>query len=65
MKCYKYSFTEEKKCSHVGEKYEKMKAAAQVSVQTYTPAKSNIEEEQVLERDFDFKAPDVFTVQKL
>ena len=40
-----------------------MKAAAQVSVQTYTPAKSNIEEEQVLERDFDFKAPDVFTVQ--
>ena len=49
MKCYKYSFTEEKKCSLVGEKYEKMKAAAQVSVQTYTPAKSNIEEEQVLE----------------
>ena len=40
-----------------------MKAAAQVSVQTYTPAKSNIEEEQVLERDFDSKAPDVFTVQ--
>ena len=40
-----------------------MKAAAQVSVQTYTPAKSNTEEEQVLERDFDFKAPDVFTVE--
>ena len=40
-----------------------MKAAAQVSAQTYTPAKSNIEEEQVLERDFDFKALDVFTVQ--
>ena len=40
-----------------------MKAAAQVSVQTYTPAKSNIEEEQVLERDFDFKARDVFTLQ--
>ena len=40
-----------------------MKAAAQVSAQTYTPAKSNIEEEQVLEREFDFKAPDVFTVQ--
>ena len=51
------------KCSRVGEKYEKMKAAAQVSVQTYTSTKSNIEEEQVLEKDFDFKAPDVFTVQ--
>ena len=50
-------------CSPVGEKHEKMKAAAQVSVQTYTPAKSNIEEEQVLERDFDFKARDVFTLQ--
>ena len=52
-----------KKCSRVGEKYEKIRAAAQVSVQTYTPAKSNIEDEQVLERDLDFKARDVFTVQ--
>ena len=34
-----------KKCSRVGEKYEKMKAAAKVSVQMYTPAKSNTEEE--------------------
>ena len=52
-----------KNCSCVGEKYEKIRAAAQVSVQTYTPAKSNIEDEQVLERDLDFKARDVFTVQ--
>ena len=53
----------EKRCSRVREKYEKIKAAAQVTVQTYTPAKSNIEKERVLERYFDFKAPDVFTVQ--
>ena len=52
-----------KEYSRVAEKYEEIKAAAQVSVQTYTPAKSNIEEEQVLERNFDFKAPGVFTVQ--
>lgn len=40
-----------------------MKAAARVPVQTYTPAKCNFEDEQVLDRDFDFKAPHVFTVQ--
>lgn len=52
-----------KKYSCAKQKHEKMKAAARVPVQTYTPAKCNFEDEQVLERDFDFKAPHVFTVQ--
>ena len=57
-------FPKKKKCSRVCEKHEKMKAASQISVKKTNPKVCNVEEDQVLEENFNFQAPDMFTAKK-